>query len=71
MQAVIGTACKNAPACGADTAVRRATAAWAGAVISSDDEAAATSGESQDFGLASKGGAAEVRAFHRSQAIVK
>ena len=56
-QAVIGTTCKNVPAFGADTAVRRATAAWSGAVISSDDEAAATSGESQDFLSASQRGA--------------
>jgi hypothetical protein len=69
--AVIGMARRNAPAYGADTAVRRATAAWFGAVASKTAEAAATIGKSQSFRLASNGGAAAVLFFCSSQAAMK
>jgi len=47
--ALIGMACRKAPACCADTADRRATAAWFGAVFSSNDKVESTRGKSHFY----------------------
>ena len=64
-----GIACRNAPACtGADTAIRRETAAWFGADDSRTSEAVVTSGRSHAFCRLLNGGALVVLDFQTSQA---
>ena len=64
--ALMGTVCRNAPACGADTAVSHATAAWFGAVIWAETT---TSSRSHDFSQELNGGATGILFCHRSQAL--
>ena len=67
----IGIACRNAPACGADTAIRRATAAWFDADDSRTSEAVATSLRFHAICRWLTDGALVVRDFQMSQAAVK